>query len=418
MHRDMGRPSLAEAVVSETLGQNQRLERIDDAVDWERLGQVVAGVHAAPRGRPSYPPLLMVKVLLLQQWYSLSDPQLEEALGDRLSFSPLCGAGPCRTPRRTIRPSAAFVRRWRSTGSARRCLRKLAAQLDAQGLVLKQGTLLDATLVASQVRRPPLAAGRRAPPTRRRRGPSGGGAPAPTSATRCIWGWDEDTGLVRRAVLTPANVYESEVADALVSGDERAVYGDRAYESRRRRQWLRGPGDQRTGSCTAPTSISRPSPPGSSDATPSSRRAGRWWRKVFGTLKRSYGYQRVRYRGLGATPWSLWFQAHGLQTCAKRTLWPGPRADRGTSAPRAGSRGTGSRAGPTDRSPRRPPGVADAPPHALHPQLFKGLRTRESRHRPTRNRAGLSSDIHEQSGRQGAPGPAYPVQAPNRQRVV
>ena len=77
MHRNMGRPSLAEAVVSETLGQNQRLERIDDAVDWERLGRVVASVHAAPRGRPSYPPLLMVKVLLLQQWYSLSDPQLE-----------------------------------------------------------------------------------------------------------------------------------------------------------------------------------------------------------------------------------------------------------------------------------------------------------------------------------------------------
>ena len=56
MHREMGRPSFAEAVVSETLGHNQRLERIDDAVDWERLGQVVAGVHAAARGRaPAIP---------------------------------------------------------------------------------------------------------------------------------------------------------------------------------------------------------------------------------------------------------------------------------------------------------------------------------------------------------------------------
>ena len=91
MHRDMGRPSLAEAVVAETLGQNQRLERIDDAVDWERLGQVVAGVHAAVRGRPSYPPLLMVKVLLLQQWNTLSDSQLEEALSDRLSFRRFVG---------------------------------------------------------------------------------------------------------------------------------------------------------------------------------------------------------------------------------------------------------------------------------------------------------------------------------------
>ena len=53
---------------------------------------------------------------------------------------------------------------------------------------------------------------------------------------------DAETGLVRRAVLTPANVYESEVADILVSGDERAVYGHRAYESTRRRRWLQAQG--------------------------------------------------------------------------------------------------------------------------------------------------------------------------------
>ena len=159
MHRDMGRPSLAEAVVSETLGQNQRLERIDDAVDWERLGQVVAGVHAAARGRPSYPPLLMVKVLLLQQWYTLSDPQLEEALSDRLSFRRFVGLGLADDT-----PDHSTISRFRAAleaqGLSARLFAALAQQLEAQGLVLKQGTLLDATLVAAQVRRPPLAAGR------------------------------------------------------------------------------------------------------------------------------------------------------------------------------------------------------------------------------------------------------------------
>ena len=62
-------------------------------VDWSRLGQLVAGIYAAPVGRPSYPHLLMVKVLLLQQWYNLSDPQLEAALGDRLSFHRFVGLG-------------------------------------------------------------------------------------------------------------------------------------------------------------------------------------------------------------------------------------------------------------------------------------------------------------------------------------
>ena len=188
MHREMGRPSFAEAVVSETLGHNQRLERIDDAVDWERLGQVVAGVHAAARGRPSYPPLLMVKVLLLQQWYSLSDPQMEEALGDRLSFRRFVDLG-----LEDDTPDHSTISRFRQAlevdGLSARLFTELAAQLDAQGLVLKQGTLLDATLVAPRcgARRWRRGRARRAPPIPRRRGP--GGAPAPISATRCIWGW-------------------------------------------------------------------------------------------------------------------------------------------------------------------------------------------------------------------------------------
>ncbi len=52
---------------------------------------MVAPIYAAPTGRPSYPPLLMVKALLLQQWYSLSDPGLEEALADRRSFRRFVG---------------------------------------------------------------------------------------------------------------------------------------------------------------------------------------------------------------------------------------------------------------------------------------------------------------------------------------
>ena len=44
MQREMGRPSMAEFLLPERLGHNERLERIAAAVDWERLGQVVAGI--------------------------------------------------------------------------------------------------------------------------------------------------------------------------------------------------------------------------------------------------------------------------------------------------------------------------------------------------------------------------------------
>ena len=67
-------------------GVHARLERIDRLLEWTALAVVVAPIYAAPTGRPSHPPLLMVKALLLQQGYGLSDPGLEEALADRLSF--------------------------------------------------------------------------------------------------------------------------------------------------------------------------------------------------------------------------------------------------------------------------------------------------------------------------------------------
>ena len=308
MHQEMGRPSFAEVVVAETLGHNQRLERIDAAVDWEPLAQVVAGVHAAPRGRPSYPPLLMVKALLLQQWYTLSDPQVEEALSDRLSFRRFVGLG-LEDPTPDHSTLSRFRAALEAQGLSDRLFAVLTAQLEAQGLVLTQGTLLDATLVAAQVRRPPFAAG------------AGAASATDPDATwtrtgrppRAHFGYkvhlevDATTGVVRRAVLTPAHVAESEVADALVSGDERAVYGDRAYESAARRQWLRAQGiNDRIMHRAHKHQPTLPHWQHRRNTLIAPRRA--LVEKVFGTLKRSYGYQRVRYRGLRRNTVELWFK--------------------------------------------------------------------------------------------------------------
>ncbi|HEX3883082.1 MAG TPA: transposase [Stellaceae bacterium] len=67
------------------------LERIGALIDWAAVGELLRGLHDSPQGAPAYPPLTMVKALLLQQWYGLSDPGLEEALSDRLSFRRFCG---------------------------------------------------------------------------------------------------------------------------------------------------------------------------------------------------------------------------------------------------------------------------------------------------------------------------------------
>ena len=94
MHREIGKESFLEAFLPEGIGRNDSLERIGEVVDWERLGGLVGDIYAAGEGRPSYPPLMMVKVMLLQQWYGASRThRLEEALRDRLSFRWFVGLG-------------------------------------------------------------------------------------------------------------------------------------------------------------------------------------------------------------------------------------------------------------------------------------------------------------------------------------
>ncbi len=158
MHREMSQPSLAEILVSAKLGQNRRLERIDRTVDWGTPGKRVEGVYAAKEGRPSYPPLMMVKVLLLEQWYNLSDPQMEEALNDRMAFRRFVGLG-----FQEDGPDYSTISRFRTALGeelSARLFAELERQMEEKGVVLKGGTLTDATLVEAQVRRPPLGKGR------------------------------------------------------------------------------------------------------------------------------------------------------------------------------------------------------------------------------------------------------------------
>ena len=139
----------------------------------------MSAVYAAPEGRPSYPPLRLVKALLLAQWYDLADLQLEEALGDRRSFRRVVGLR-----RQDDTPDHSTISRFRRVLAQRELsadlLAELTHQLEQRG-VLKQGTLLDATVVE--------ATGPRAPRIPTPTGSTVVGGPGRTSAPRCIWGW-------------------------------------------------------------------------------------------------------------------------------------------------------------------------------------------------------------------------------------
>ena len=325
MHRQMGQPSLAESLLAQTLGRNKRLERIADEFDWDRFGSLVEDIYSSVEGRPSYRPLTMVKVLLLEQWYNLSDPQMEEALSDRISFRRFVGLG-----LEEDTPDHSTISRFRSELVGRELSEKLfeelSCQLDERGLIVKEGTLMDATLVESGVRRPPLSEGRGA----RSKKDADADWTFSGRGRRSHFGYkvhvgvDAGTGLVRRAKFTSAKVYESEVADNLVSGDEGAVYADGAYESGPRRRWLRSMGIK--------DRIMHRSHKHQSELLYWQKRRNELIsprrelvEKVFGTLKRSYGYSRVRYRGLGPNAVEMCFKlmAYNFRKAVRLTGYVG-----------------------------------------------------------------------------------------------
>ncbi len=82
------------------------LVALDTAIDWARCDELMTGISASPLGEQGWPPLCLLKALLLARWYDLSDVRLAEALDDRASFRRFCGFSRSEpTPERT-----AFVR--------------------------------------------------------------------------------------------------------------------------------------------------------------------------------------------------------------------------------------------------------------------------------------------------------------------
>ncbi|MBX3355432.1 MAG: IS5 family transposase [Phycisphaeraceae bacterium] len=126
------------------------LDRLDKSVSWKEL---VAPIAKLPEyrekrgvGRPAWQPETMLRALLLAKWFNLSDPQLEECLKDRLSFRRFVGLSLTdATPDETT--FVVFRRRLRDAGLDRTIFDATLAQLEKRGLLVKEGTLVDATII-------------------------------------------------------------------------------------------------------------------------------------------------------------------------------------------------------------------------------------------------------------------------------
>jgi IS5 family transposase len=186
------------------------LTGISDRIDFERIVPILADLFSNDTekgGRPNYDPILMVKILLLQQWYNLSDPQIEREIRDRISFMNFLGY-PDRLPdRNTI---WYFRERLSKTGKDRLVFNEIRDQIMAKRIRVKPGTMQDASFIESDRGEYGKPRGKDAKTRRSRDG---------TSATKNHehhFGYKQHTftneiKIIEKLSVTPANVHDSQI---------------------------------------------------------------------------------------------------------------------------------------------------------------------------------------------------------------
>ena len=188
-----------------------KLAKADQQVNWEAFRPIIKGLYdnQGPQGgRPNVDEVIMVKFLVLQQWYGLSDEETERQAVDRLSFRRFIGY-PERVPDSTT--IWLFRERLAETGKDKEIWAELQRQLDEKGLRVRKGVAQDASFITAD----PGPSGKpRGGEARTRRCRDGDWAKRREGST---YGYkvhvkaDLEHGLVRSLEATSARVHDSRV---------------------------------------------------------------------------------------------------------------------------------------------------------------------------------------------------------------
>lgn len=281
--RSIGQERFGFATGSRSASSLDDLARL---IDWRPVAALLEPLYPAAKGEPAWPPLAMLKVLLLSVWYDLSDVKLAEALDDRASFRRFCGfSGSEATPERT-----AFVRYRRllvAHGLDCSLFDAVTAQLKAKAIQVKTGTLVDATIIAS------ASEGDEEGRWVKHKGR------AAVHGFKAHVGADATTALVEKVAVTPANVNDGRAGPQALPDDPGEVFADSAYRGPHFGQAVCDKGGTPRVIATGMWGRNEAEVQAKLAAwnQPIHRVRGRI-EKIFGTWKRSYGLRRMRWRGI------------------------------------------------------------------------------------------------------------------------
>jgi len=293
----MKQMTLAAAKQFEVHGRTTRkvefLLRMQALVPWSEFCALIEPHYPkAGNGRPPIGIERMLRMYLVANWFNLADEACEDALYDIAAFRDFCriDLGRERVPDATTLLNFRHLLEEHKIGAA--LFAKVGELLLANGMKLSGGTIVDATLIA-------------APPSTKNRDQSRD-PEMHQSKKGNEWhfgmkvhiGADSHTGLVHSASVTAGNVHDSQELPNLLHGSETRLYGDSAYRGEKQRERLKEIAPRAKDFTNKRAYRNRPL----SDADrQTNRRKSSVRAKVehpFLTLKRIWGFAKVRYRGL------------------------------------------------------------------------------------------------------------------------
>jgi IS5 family transposase len=221
------------------------LSEMEAVVPWQALIDLIEPHYpkaSKKGGRPPYPLATMLRIHLLQQWYSLSDPAMEEALIEVPTMRRFAGIELIsdRIPDETTILSFRHLLEKHELGE--QIFDTVKALLADRGVTMRQGTIVDATLIAAPSSTKNKE-GKRDPEMHQTKK---GNQWYHRFAEGCAYGMkvhagvDKDSGLIHSVVVTPANVHDLTPAAQLLHGDEEVVYGDAGYQGIAKRPEMTG----------------------------------------------------------------------------------------------------------------------------------------------------------------------------------
>ncbi|WP_439450104.1 IS5 family transposase [Stenotrophomonas sp. ATs4] len=287
---------------AEGLGKRKQTRReiflaeMEQVVPWKALlAQIEPHYPRSGRvGRPPYAMDTMLRIHLLQQWYALSDPSMEEALHEIASMRLFARrSGLAAIPDETTILN--FRRLLETHGLAAKMLDAVNSHLARKGQSLRAGTIVDATIIhapgstknADRARDPEMHQTRKGNQW--------------YFGMKAHIGVDEFSGLVHHVKCKAANARDVTVISALLHGKEDCVFGDSGYTGAEKRAEL--------SDCKAMFFIAAKRSQIKVIGNARERKQVECWESCkasmrakveypFRVIKRQFGYTKVRYRGL------------------------------------------------------------------------------------------------------------------------